>query len=199
MPRYYLYMCGAFLLRLSSAKAMLTSMINISVKSLLIITATVTFVANAGLYKGLDDEGNVVYSDTPFDDAEKMTLPPLTVVDAPKVKAKEEVISEDQPAETKYTRLTILSPKNDQVIWNEPALTVALQLKPALNTAQGHNTWLIMDGKPLVKNSTSLSLQIGRADRGTHTLQAQVRNKKGSILKRSQTITVHIKNTVISR
>ncbi len=159
----------------------------------------VAFVANAGLYKGLDDEGNVVYSDTPFDDAEKMTLPPLTVVDAPKVKAKEEVISEDEPAETKYTSLTILSPKNDQVIWNEPALTVALQLKPALNTAQGHNTWLIMDGKPLVKNSTSLSLQIGRADRGEHTLQAQVRNKKGVILKRSQTVTVHIKNTVISR
>jgi len=57
----------------------------------------------------------------------------------------------------------------------------------------------MMDGKPLVKKSRSLLLQIGRADRGEHTLQGQVRNEKGKIIKRTKSITVHIKNTVVQR
>jgi len=156
--------------------------------------------AIAGLYKGLDEEGNVIYSDKPFDNSEQFTPPPLTIVDAPKVPVKEEpAVEEEKPAETKYTTLSIAAPKDGQTIWNEPDLMVALKLSPALGTAEGHTAWLLMDGKPLVKKSQSLLMQIGRSDRGTHTLQAQVRNKKGKILKSSKAITVYIKNTVVPR
>jgi Domain of unknown function (DUF4124) len=170
---------------------------NTLLKSLLIPALLYAFTASAGLYKGLDEAGNVVYSDTPFENAEKITPPPITVVDAPKVKPKQEVVEEEKQAETKYTKFRINAPKNEQTIWNEPALTVSLQLSPALASAEGHNIWLMMDGKPLVKRSQSLSLQIGRADRGSHTLQAQVRNKKGKIIKRTKSIKVHIKHMVI--
>ena len=159
------------------------------------------FTAHAGLYKGLDDEGNVLYSDTPFDNAKKITPPAITIIDAPKIPQKkiEAPAEEEQKTTTKYTRLFISSPKNDQVIWNEPALTVTAQLTPALDITAGHRTWLIMDGKALVKNSQSLSLPIGRADRGSHTIQVQVRNKKGKTLRRSKSIKIHIKNTVVQR
>jgi hypothetical protein len=76
---------------------------------------------------------------------------------------------------------------------------VSLKLTPALNTAEGHTIWLLMDGEPIVKKSRSLLLQIGRSDRGQHTLQAQVRNKKGKIIKRTKPVTVHIKHAVIKR
>ncbi len=167
--------------------------------TLLVSALMSTFVAHAGLYKGLDDEGNVVYSDKPFDNAEQFIPPAITVMDPPKVKAKEEVVEEEKPAEFKYTDFNIVSPKNNQTIWNEPDLTVSLQLKPALNTEEGHSIWLLMDGKPLVKNSQSLSLQIGRSDRGAHQLQAQVKNKEGKIIVRTRAVVVHIKNTVVSR
>ena len=72
-------------------------------------------------------------------------------------------------AETNTHNFSISAPVNDQTIWNEPDLMVSLKLTPALNTAEGHTTWLLMDGKPIVKNSQSLSLQIGRSDRGQHT------------------------------
>lgn len=185
-------------MRSGTSKVMLKAMINILLKGL-VITLLFSSAASAGMYKGLDEEGNVVYSDKPFDEAKKFSPPPITVVDPPKVKPKEVIVEEEKPVEFKYTSLKILSPTNDQVIWNEPDLTVKLQLKPDLNTAEGHTTWLLMDGKPLVKNSRSLALQIGRSDRGEHQIQAQVRNKKGKILKRSQSVTIHIKNTVISR
>lgn len=176
-------------------------MIKITCRSLLVLAASASFAVNAGLYKGLDEEGNVVYSDKPFENSEVMTPPPITVIDAPKIQPKKEPAKEDEdkPEETKYTSLSIRAPKNGETIWNEPALIVSANLKPALNTAQGHRSWLIMDGKALVKNSKSMSLPIGRADRGAHTLQVQVRNKKGKILIRSKSITVHIKNTVVPR
>ena len=178
---------------------MLVSMKYISLISLFCIALPFGFTAQAGLYKGLDDEGNVVYSDKPFTDSQVFTPPPLSVVDAPKVPPKEAIVEEEKTAETTYTAFSISAPTSQQVIWNEPDLTVTMQLKPALSTAEGHNVWLLMDGKPLVKNSQSLSLQIGRADRGEHQIQGQVRNKKGKIIKRTQSVTIHIKNTVISR
>lgn len=177
---------------------MLVSMKYINLIGLFCLTLSFGFTAQAGLYKGLDEEGNVVYSDKPFTDSQVFTPPPLSVVDALKVPPKEEVVEEEKTAETTYTAFNISAPTSQQVIWNEPDLTVTMQLKPALSTAEGHNVWLLMDGKPLVKNSQSLSLQIGRADRGEHQIQGQVRNKKGKIIKRTQSVTIHIKNTVIS-
>ncbi len=169
----------------------------IFLKSLLIPALLYAFTVSAGLYKGLDEEGNVIYSDKPFENSQQFTPPTITIVDAPKLPPKKEEVVEEETAETKYTKFSITTPKNNQTIWNEPALTVSLQLNPALATAEGHTIWLMMDGKPLVKKSQSLSLQIGRADRGEHKLQAQVRNEKGKIIKRTKSITVHIKNTVI--
>jgi len=83
----------------------------------------------------------------------------------------------------KYTRFSITAPKNNEVIWNNPQLMVSLKISPALNVKEGHTTWLLMDGKPLVKKSRSLLLQIGRADRGEHKLQALIRDKKGRVIK----------------
>ena len=169
---------------------------NTLLKSLL-ITFIFNFTVDAGLYKGLDDEGNIVYSDQPFDDAEEFTPPSLTIFDTPKTKAKKKAVEEEKTAEFKYTDFDIVSPKNNQTLWNEADPTISLQLKPALNTAEGHNIWLLMNGKPVVKNSQSLSLQIGRTDRGAHQLQAQVRDKQGKIVARTRTIVIHIKNSVI--
>jgi len=178
---------------------MLASMKNTLLINLLVITLSSGFSAQAGLYKGLDESGNVVYSDKPFDDAQAFSPPPLSIVEATKVPAKEESVEEEEAAETKYSKFNILAPTDQQVIWNEPDLTVSLLVKPALNIAEGHTIWLLMDAKPLVKNSQSLSLQIGRADRGEHQIQAQIRNKNGKIIKSTKSVTVHIKNTVVPR
>lgn len=173
---------------------------NILLLNIIITALFVTFTTNAGLYKGLDEEGNVVYSDKPFANAEKFTPPIITIVDAPKIIPKEETAEEEVTAtETKYTKFRITSPANNQTIWNAEQLTVLVQLSPALNTTEGHTTWLMMDGKPVVKNSQGLALQIGRSDRGSYSLKAQVRNKKGKILKSTGSITIHIKNTVLQR
>jgi hypothetical protein len=164
------------------SKAMLAAMKNILSNSLLIFTLIVSSAASAALYKGLDDEGNVVYSDAPFDEAEKFTPPPISVMDKPKAGAGGKAVEEEKPAEFKYTQFDIVSPLNKQTIRNEPELTVTLSLKPGLNTEEEHTVWLLFDGKPLIKNSQKLTFNLGRVERGAHKLQAQVRDKAGKII-----------------
>jgi hypothetical protein len=158
-----------------------------------------TTIAHAGLYKGLDADGNVAYSDKPFDSAKEITPPTISVIEPVKVEPKEIITEKPTDEVFKYKKFSIDSPIDQQTIWNNPALGVSLNLKPALNTAAGHKIWLFMDGKPIIKNSNSLTLEIGRTDRGEHQLQAHIRNKAGKVIKQTKTITIHIKNTVVKR
>lgn len=172
-------------------------------KSLLVPALLIAFTAEAELYKGLDDNGNVIYSDKPFSNAKKFTPPALTIFDAPKVEADKEAskmpTKQEQAVEFKYTDFDIVSPTDNETLWNDPNPTVSLQLKPALNTTEGHTIWLILDNTPLIKNSQSLTLHIGHTDRGAHQLQAQVRDKNGKIIARSRAIVIHVKRATISR
>ena len=181
----------------TSSEAMLITMKNILSNSLLVLALIGSFSVNAALYKGLDSEGNVVYSDTPFEDAEKFAPPPISVMDRSKVrggdKTADEGAEEKKPAVFKYTDFDIVSPENNATIRNEPAVAVTLQ--PALNTEENHSIWFLLDGKAVIKNSPSMTLQLGRLERGAHKLQAQVRNKEGKIIVRTRTAIVYIHHT----
>ena len=173
---------------------MLVVMKNTLFNILLILTLVCSRSAYAVLYKGLDTEGNVVYSDVPFESAEKYTPPPISVMDAPKARADEKTAEKKKPVEFKYMSFDIVSPAHNETIRNDPDVTVSLKLKPGLNTEENHNIWMLVDGKPVVKNTQSLSVQLGRLDRGVHQLQAQIRNKEGKIIVRTRTIVVFIHN-----
>lgn len=186
-------------MRSGKSTAMLRYMKNILLNSLLLSVTLFTFAASAQLYKGLNKEGHVVYSDQPFENSEKFTPASLSVISSRKVAPKKKAVTEEEPAEFKYTDFDIASPKNNETIWDAPQINISLILKPALNLAEGHTAWLLMDGKVVVKNSNSTSLQIGRTERGAHQLQAQVRDKEGKVVVRTRSIIVHIKNTVVRR
>lgn len=157
------------------------------------------FTLQAGLYKGLDEDGNVAYSDTPFEDSKKMTLPPISIVDTPKVQVKEKVVEAKKGKAVKYTRFQITAPGNQQVMWNNDVLSVTMALAPALNTDGGDYIALLLDGKTVVKRSVSQLIQLPRVDRGEHKVQALIRNKQGKVVKRSQAVTFHVKRTVVIR
>ena len=174
-------------------------LMNISMSTRFLVPALLlSFTVHAGLYKGLDEEGNVVYSDKPFDNSEQFSPPPLTVVEPTKVAPKEEAVEEEEKPETVYTTFTITSPKNEATIRNEPNVVVDMVLDPALAISEGHSIWLLLDGRPLIKKTKSLSLPIGRLDRGTHTLQAQVRNSAGKAVISTKRVKVYIHQTSVT-
>ena len=152
-------------------------------------------VADAQLYKGVDADGKVVYSDKPFAAAEEYTPPPISVMDAAKVKVDEKKTEEKKPAEFKYISFDIVSPVNNQTIRNEPDVAVSLRIKPGLNTDENHRIWMMVNGKPVMKNTESLSFKVGRLDRGANELQAQIRDKSGKIVARTRTTVVFVHQT----
>lgn len=179
------------------SKAMLEDMKNTTLKILLIIVlgSVSAYAVNAGLYRGVDSEGNILYSDTPFKDSEKFTPPPISVMDAPKPVTEKKVVEDEQPAEFKYMEFDIESPVNEQTIRNDPDVKVSVKLVPALNTEAGHSIWLLLDGNPVMKNSPDTSFYIGRIERGAHKLQAQVRDTEGKAIVQTRTIVVYVHNT----
>jgi hypothetical protein len=148
------------------------------------------------IYKSLDAEGNTVYSDTPTTGAEKITPPPISTVETSPAHNPAQPETEDKTTKppTSYTSFSITQPKNDDVIWdNLGSIPLSLSLEPALDTADGHGVWVYIDGRALVKNSPSLVQPISGIDRGTHMIRAEIRDSAGMVLKRTNTISVHLK------
>ena len=195
---------------------MLVDMINTFAKSLLLILLVSINAVSAGVYKGISSDGEVVYSDVPFRESAEFDAPPVAVLEMPdvvldKVLSEEaakadkadadRIAAEKSQAESEniqsqagypYTKFYIKSPKDKETIWNNPDLEVSLHLEPSLNNLKKHKIWLLLDGKPLVDNSESLSIPTGRLERGEHKLQAQVRDAKGKLIIKTKSIIVYI-------
>ncbi|MBE9567404.1 MAG: DUF4124 domain-containing protein [Proteobacteria bacterium] len=162
--------------------------------SLLLFALSALSFADAALYRGIDAQGNVVYSDTPFEDAEEYTPPPISVVAPLKKKEvsgsaeNDEAAAGKEPAEFKYLDFDIVSPINNQTIRNEQDVKVMLKINPGLNTEKEHTIWLLMDKRPVVKKSLSTSLQVEQVDRGAHQLQAEIRDGEGKMVIRTRPV-----------
>jgi hypothetical protein len=186
---------------------------SIKYATLILSTSAIIFagVAAAEYYKSVDEQGNIVYSDSPTPGAEQLEPPPISTVEGRPV--KEEITESDaeageqagdepvKKAPTRYTKFSIMQPKNDYTIWdNSGAIPVSLKLEPPLDTENGHSIWVYVDGSAVVRKSQSLVQPLSGIDRGTHKIRAEVRDEKRKTLKRTQNITVHLKRaTAIPR
>ena len=163
-----------------------------------------TGIASAQFYKSVDEQGNIIYSDTPTPGAEQLTPPPISTVDSlPKPEKSDE--TEAKPDEeageeaakkppTRYTKFSIVSPQNDATIWdNTGSVPVSLLLEPPLDTENGHSVWVYVDGRAVVRKGQSMVQPLSGIDRGAHKIRAEIKDEQRKTLKRSQNITVHMK------
>jgi len=159
-----------------------------------IILSTLPLGATAEMYKWVDENGNITYSDTPpIKEAEALRPPVLNAIPAVKPEAKAPVAEQEPEKPTIYTRFDITSPANNASIRdNSGNISVSMTLNPVLNTKQGHTISISVDGKVIKDKIQSSKTQLNNINRGTHTISASIKNKKGSTLYTSQTITVHL-------
>jgi len=159
---------------------------------LLVVALICAHVVSAALYKGLDPEGKVIYSDKPFDAAEKFQPPPISSVGKLDGKDEKNATDEEKAAEFRYLDFDIVTPSNNQAIRHDTEVIVSLYLKPGINTKKGHSIWLLVDGEPRIEGSQNLSLELGILDRGIHQLQAQIRDSEGEIVASTRTAVVYV-------
>lgn len=171
----------------------------------LMLAAAIAFVASvdARFYKSVDEEGNIVYSDTPTPGAEQLTPPPISTVPGRAVEAPTETTATEENGDeaakkppTVYTKFSMVTPRNDDTIWdNNGSVPVSLTLEPALDTENGHSVWVYVDGKAVVRKSLVLVQPLTGIDRGQHTIRAEIRDASRKTLIRTRNVTVHMKRT----
>lgn len=163
----------------------------------LVLGALITS-ANAGVYKRVNPDGSIEFTDMPEEVGEKSievappssySPPPLPKPAAPTAAAKKTAVS--------YESVAISSPAHDSTIRdNEGNISISVTSKPGLQT--GHSFILMLDGKEVGKGPQS-TFQLKNIDRGSHNLSVQVINGAGKIMVQSKPVTVHLHRAVVRR
>lgn len=143
--------------------------------------------AAAEVYRWVDGDGNVIFSDTPQEGAEAVELGETTVVPAI------EVPREPRPGQSgdgsqravAYESVSIASPANEETLRNLPTVDVSVALSPPLQARFGHELQLIVDGQPFAEPGTQTTFSLPEVYRGSHTLQAVVLGPDGEEIARS--------------
>ena len=169
---------------------------------LLLLAATAT----ADIYKWVDAQGNVHYSDEPRSpEAERMgRLPGLSTYSPPPVPKEqpEGELSEgvggtvSQPAaHPGYRMIKIISPEPEGTVRSSPGeVPVYVALDPVL--MEGDYLKVILDGKVLPEKHTSTVMVLHNVDRGEHRVAAAVYSKEGKKLRQSAAHTFYLHRTI---
>jgi ribosomal protein L24 len=160
---------------------------------LLIISLFFTCSAQADVYKSVDEDGNVVFTDKPSPDAEKIIIKEVQTIEAPKVQTNKEALPEAEEEKlVGYSKVAIIHPQNGTGIRaNDGNITITTTVEPALDNETGDTLALYMDNK-LVSTGSSTKFSLNNVDRGTHNFSVAVVDKDGKELIRSASISFSV-------
>jgi len=158
--------------------------------------------ATAGVYRWIDDSGNVHFSDKPRVGAEQIKLRETSVYTPPAnadpaqadSQAGEKVEVDVAPSSTvvqDYEVIAIASPENNQVTRsNEGTLDISVELRPGLQP--GHKIRIYLNGTQAAQDLDTTQITLQNMDRGTHSLEVSVIDEKERELKRSDAVSFHM-------
>ena len=154
---------------------------------------------HAEIYRTTDANGNVIFTDQrPITgNIEAIDLPSVTIFPSiePKksYKANSDKASKKKKIENPYISLKITSPGNDETLINPEVMAVEVESSPAIQ--EGDTFCLLVDGL-VVQTSHEPKLSVSWPDRGSHTLQVQIVNRDGEVLKKSSAQTVYVQQAI---
>lgn len=168
-----------------------------------VVMAAVVTPAAAEVYRWVDDQGQVHFSDEPRDGAEPIDVGEPTVVESLPIPEgadpKDDAASGSGPgtdddaavAQTPW-RIAIAAPSDEATVRdNQGKVQVVLNVRPRFS--EDHRILILVDGSPYREGPfTSTDVTLSGIDRGAHELQALLRDDSGRVLARSSTVTVYV-------
>lgn len=149
---------------------------------------------HAEVYKVIDDQGRVTYTDTlPAKDQEheKVELKPINT--QPPVEPRRDyrfTPAESEEDQVNYT-LVLSAPANDtHVPPGQRDLLLAAQVSPGLQP--DHRIQFLMNGQPVGQASQATSHLIEEIYRGEHSLSVRIIDSRGKTLTTSEAVTVYV-------
>lgn len=155
----------------------------------LILLAAVALPAGADVYKWVDTQGNVTYSDTPQPGAEEIDIGPLQTYEAPALPRFEPAPKEPEPPG--YGEFRVIMPIDDETLRdNGGNIEIKLALSPQLSGT--HKLAIFMDGRDLGGDGRAMSVNLQNVDRGTHTVYATVVDEKGKQVAKTRSVRFYL-------
>jgi hypothetical protein len=160
--------------------------------TLISLACSVTLAAT--VYKWVDENGMVHYSDQPHPNAEKVHVQAVQTYKP----SQYETAGAGQPAPADaaqgaapYQGCAIAQPQDSDDLANVDSLSIAARVEPRLRP--GDQIFLVMDGSLLNNGApTGNQFTVSPVERGTHTLQVLVRDQNGALMCQSPAVTFSV-------
>jgi hypothetical protein len=159
---------------------------------------TILFVAGCSaslagtVYKWVDDNGVVHYSDQPHENAQKVELKAPQTYSPAKLPATQTYRSE-APAKqaAPYQTCVITEPTSDQMFMNTSTVTAGVNVQPPVRP--GDTTVVTLDGQQVPGvPANGGQFTISPVDRGTHSIQVTIKDPTGASVCSSAAVTFHV-------
>ncbi len=165
--------------------------------ALIIGLAAASCVTQAEIYKTVDANGNVVFTDiAPVDRSgvsapQPVTVEPMNTYEPATAPATQDTEPDDATAQGYYTQINVISPAPDASVRdNAGNIEVQVALTPVLRA--GHRLVLVFDGEDTAIEAVSGVFELTNVDRGTHTAGAKVLDRRGNVLIESASTTFNV-------
>ena len=154
--------------------------------------------ASAQIYKTVDANGNVVYTDiAPIERSgqpppQEVNVQPINSYEPPAA-SQTSAPSYSGPSTTPsyYAQLEVISPTEDETIRdNAGNVQIEVAISPPLRS--DHRLLLVLDGTPTDVEAVNGVFEISNVDRGTHTVGARAVDRLGNVLIESAPATFNL-------
>ena len=154
--------------------------------------------AAAGVYKYIDENGQVAYSDRPVEGAEKLKIRSRTTPSyaaQPSQPEQQESAAGPKNKDHKYSSFELLTPKNDKTI-SDRSGSVQVIFLPSPKLAPDHEIIVTVDGKDISRGRHA-NISLSQVPRGSHDVSGRIESADGKILIKSDKVTFHVKRPII--
>ena len=171
--------------------------------TLVLLLAMVSIPLAAQVYKTVDENGNVVYTDQPPSDGSKpIELRPISVIEAPVYEkaapADADTAAEEESKEKPlrflrkhYEGFTIVSPTQEESIWYANQVVPIAWATPN-PLEEGMLVTVTVDGSSQPPTSEPV-VAFTDLERGEHTASAVLRDSKNRVIATAETVTFFIR------
>jgi hypothetical protein len=167
---------------------------------LLFLLIAISLGYAASVYTTTDSNGNIIYSDTPLENAKRIPDATSTIsTQTSTTKPQEKSAKPETPNETPsvpYSAFAITSPTDQQTFQNQRQIPIVLKIDPPLQ--KGDRIQLYVDGAAYGAALESTQLQVEQLNRGSHTLSASLIDSKRNLLKETPSITIFIQYATVA-
>lgn len=163
---------------------------------ILVIAAMLPVTAFSGIYKYLDENGNVAYSDKPVDGAKKLHIrvhDPSAEEDDIETSEDGEFNEDDEVIE--YQALEMLNPTPGKVV-SDRSGSVQVILLPQPRLSPRHKLIITVDGKDISRGQHT-NINLTNVARGPHTVSARIIDEFGALMIESGSVSFTVSSTFL--